>query len=683
MLKLFSRLERTRSLVIIFFAAVVVLGMVVTGVYNRAGMANANPFKSREVLATVDGDEVTVADLAVRKKLLEQQMGGQFSLAQIGLTNERVLDQLVNDRIAVQEAERLGLAPSKQEVQDAILRQFTGGTEAFDNKRYKEYVRQNFGGTADAYELYERGVRHGLASQKLRAFVSAGAQVADEELRRDYERDNTTLDVVYVPVTAEEVAKKVTLSDDELRQYFDAHKTDYRFLEPQKKVRYLFVNQEKAGSRLPISDEDLRKEYDSLKPENKMAGVRVQQIVLKVDRPELDQEVLNKATQLVAQVRKDDLTATEEAFAELARGNSRDAATAQGGGWLPNPVRRNPNRKSTAPASNPLQLAEAALDWKDGQVGDPMKTGNAYYIFRRGPAIPKTFEDARQELLVSLRNRRAYDAAQRIAQRGAERLKETKDLQRVAQELAAEANMAPAEMVRETPFVKPQDEVPDIGSSPQFEEAIAPLEEPGQVGNPVGIKGGLAVPVLVEKRDPRVPEFDEVRDKVAERLKAERAGQQLEQTAKELAAGAASPDALKAAAQRMGLTAETEEGFRAGRPLGKAGADRALDAALTSLKAGEAMKAPVKVGDAWVVAAVTNRKDADMAEFEKKRSELLQTALNDRRDEVFDEYVKAARRRLDQEGDIHINKETLAQVEALEPPAARPAPFNFPPMGSE
>ncbi len=679
MLKLFSRLERTRSLVIIFFAALVVIGMVVTGVYNRAGMANANPFKSREVLATVDGDEVTVADLAVRKKMIEQNMGGQFSLAQIGFTNERVLDQLIDDRIAVREAERLGLMPSDGEVRETIRRNFMGDAQGFDLQRYKEYVNRTFGST----ELYERGVRQGLAAQKLRAFVTAGAQVPDEELRRDYERENTTLDLVYVPVTAEELSKKVALSDDELRQYFDAHKTDYRFLQPQKKVRYLFVNQEKAGSKLEISDEDLRAEYDSLKPENKMAGVRVQQIVLKVDRPELDQEVLNKATQLVAQVRQADMTATEEAFAELARGNSRDAATAQGGGWLPNPVKRNPNRKSTAAPANPSQLAEAALEWKDGQVGDPMKTGNAYYIFRRGPVVPKTFEDARQELLVSLRNRRSYDAAQRLAQRAAERLKETKDVQRVAQEFAPEANMAPAEMVRETPFVKPQDDVPEIGSSPQFEDAIAPLEEPGQVGAPVGIKNGLAVPLLVEKRDPRLPEFEEVKDKVAERLKVERAEQQLEQTAKELAAGAAGPDALKAAAQRLGLTAETEEGFSAGRPLGKAGADPALDAALTPLKTGEAMKAPVKVGDAWVVAAVTNRKDADMAEFEKKRSELLETALDERRMEVYDEYVKAARRRLDQEGEIKINKETLAQVEALEPPAARPAPFNFPPVGGE
>ena len=658
MLKLFSRMERTRSLIIIFFAAVIVIGLVVTtGLYSRTGVANANPFKSREVLASVNGDDVTVADLALRKKLFEQRMGGQFSLAQIGMTDERILDQLINDRIVVREAERLGLKSSEDEVREAIRRQFSDESNAFDIKRYKDYVVRNFGSVA----LYERGVRDGLAAEKLRAFVTAGAQVSDEELRRDYERENTSLGVVYVNVAAEELAKKVSLSDEDLRQYFEAHKTDYRFLEPQKKVRYLFINQEKAGSKLQISDEELRQEYDALAPDKKMAGVRVQQIVLKVARPELDQEVLAKATQLVSQIRKADLTAGEEEFATLARGNSEDPATAQNGGWMPNPVRRSPNKKATPTPGNAAELAQVTLDWKDGQVGDPLKTGNAYYIFRRGAVVPKTFEDAKQELLVSSRNRRSYS---------------------VAQQLAPEANMKPEEMVKTTPFIKPGDDVPGIGSSPQFEDAIKPLEEAGQVGERVGIRNGFAVPVLVEKRDPRVPEFEEVRERVAERLRTERAEQQLEQTAKELAAGSANPEALKAAAARLGLTAETEEAFHVGRPLGKAGADPALDAALIGLKAGETMKAPVKVGDSWVVAAVTNRKDADMAEFEKKRPELLETALSGRRSEVYDEYVSAARRRLEQENRIQINREVLAELEALEPPAAVPrSPLNFPPPG--
>jgi peptidyl-prolyl cis-trans isomerase D len=677
MLKFFSRLEKTRNLVIIFFALLVVVGMVVAGVYNRPSAAVANPFKSREVLAKVGPDEVTVADFSLLKKKIESQFGGQFTLAQIGMTNDRILEQAVNSRIALQEARRLGLTASDEEVRDAITKQFSDpASGAFDVQRYKDYVVRNYGGVP----LYEQSVRDALAAEKLRAFVSAGAQVSESEVRDTYMRENTSFDVTYVPVSAEELAKKVTPTDDELRQFFDAHKTDYRFLEPQKKVRYLFVNQEKVGQKLAISDEDLRKEYDSLKPENKMAGVRLQQIVLKVARPELDQEVLKKAAEIVSRIRKEDLTASEEAFAEQARGNSEDPATAQKDGWLPNPVKKNPNAKPAGTPGNAADLQQNTLEWKEGQVGDALKTGNAYYIFRRGPAVPKSFEEAKPELLVSLRNRRSYAVAAQLAQRAQERLKETKDVQKVAQELAAEANTTPAEMVKETAFIKPGDDVPEVGSSPQFEDAVKPLEEAGAVGDRVGIKNGFAIPQLVEKRDPRIPDLEEVKDRVSEDFKRSRAAERVEQAARDLAAGAANADALKAAAEKAGLKAEDEEGFHLGRPLGSAGADPALDAAVFALKPGETTRTPVKVGDRWVVVSVKTRKDADPAEFDKQKSQLVESALSERRGQLFDEYLVAARRKLDEQGQIEIRSEALAQLEDSEP-AALPsrAPIQIPP----
>jgi peptidyl-prolyl cis-trans isomerase D len=677
MLKFFSRLEKTRNVVIIFFAALVVVGMVVAGVYNRSGAVNANPFKNRDVLARVGPDDVTVADYTLLKKKIESQFGGNFSLAQLGMTGERILEQAINSRVALQEARRLGLTASDEEVRDVIAKQFNL-TSDDDVKRYKDYVVRNYGSVS----LYEQSVRDGLAAQKLRAYVTAGVQVSDEEVKDSFMRDNTSFDVAYVPVSTQDLASKINPSDEEMRRYFDAHKTDYRFLEPQKKVRYLFVSQDKVGQKLTISDEDLRKEYDALKPENKMAGVRVQQVVLKVARPELDQEVLTRATSLVTQIRKEDLTADEAAFAELARGNSEDPATAKEGGWLANPVKRNPNKKTNAGTpGNAAELAQNTLDWKEGQVGDPLKTGNAYYVFRRGPVVPKTFEDAKQELLVSLRNRRSYAAAQSVAQRAQELLKESHDVQAVAQAVAQQANMSAAEMVKETPFVKPGDDVPEIGSSPQFEDAIKPLEEPNQVGDRVGVKGGFAIPMLAEKRDPRVPEFDEVKEKVATDLKSSRASEQLEQTARELASNASSPDALKAAAEKLGLKPQEEEAFRLGRPLGAAGADPALDTAVFALKEGETTKTPVKVGDSWVVAGVKKREDAKPEEFEKQKSRLVETETNQRREQVFDEYLTAARRRLEEKGEIQINRDTLAQLEEAEAPAALPprSPITIPP----
>jgi peptidyl-prolyl cis-trans isomerase D len=275
---------------------------------------------------------------------------------------------------------------------------------------------------------------------------------------------------------------------------------------------------------------------------------------------------------------------------------------------------------------------------------------------------------AKPELLVSLRNRRGYTIAQKIAQKAEERLKQIKDPQKVAQELAAEANMNPAEMVRETSFVKPGDDVKDIGSSQQFEDAIAPLNNPNDVGERTGIKNGFAVPMLVEKRDPRIPEFDEVKDKVASAVKDEKAKAQLEQTAKDIIANAKTPADLKAAAQKYGLEAKAEANYKIGTPLADLGSSTILDDPLyKSGKAGEVLSWPIFLNENYLVIGVTKRTDADMAEFTKQRDSLMETALKDRRDQVFEDYLATVKTAMTRDGKITIYKDVLDDLREEEP----------------
>jgi hypothetical protein len=286
--------------------------------------------------------------------------------------------------------------------------------------------------------------------------------------------------------------------------------------------------------------------------------------------------------------------------------------------------------------------------------------------------VPKTFEDAKPELLVSLRNRRGYSVAQKLAQRVQDRLKESKDLQKVAQEFAAEANMAPADMVRETPFVKPGDDVPNIGSSQQFEDAIAPLNNPNDVGERTNIKNGFAVPLLVEKRGPRIPDFDEVKDKVSKSVKQDKAKAQLEGKAKELIATAKTPGELKAAAEKLGLEAKAEANYKLGTPLADAGSSKLLDDPLYAAKAGDVLKTPVFLNGNYLVLGVNKRTDADLAEFAKQRDSLVQSAQTERKGQVFEDYLTATRVRMESAGKISVNKNVLAAMQAQEAPEAAP-----------
>ena len=146
-----------------------------------------------------------------------------------------------------------------------------------------------------------------------------------------------------------------------------------------------------------------------------------------------------------------------------------------------------------------------------GEITEPISYQGRYFILRRGDAVPKSFEDARKELEVSLRNRRAYSVAAELAQKIADTLKQNKDVQATAQQFAGQANMTAAEMIRETGYVKPGDNIENIGASPQFEEGIAGLENPQDVGDKTPIQNGFAIPMLVDVKPPRDAEFDEKR----------------------------------------------------------------------------------------------------------------------------------------------------------------------------
>ena len=673
MLKFFSRLERTRNFIILVFALLLVVSMVFFGaqIYNSTPDKTAS-VRSTDMLADVGGEEITTGEMAT---ILESR-GGK-------LPAKFLLKSIIDARIMRLEAKRLGLVASDAEVASAIRKapqfQPTDG-KPFDQKAYEQFALDNSGSISG----FEQSVRDQLSAQKLEAYLTSGVTVGEEEVLKDYQRKNTKFDLSYVSVSSTDLAQAIKPTDDELKSYFEKNKQSYYISLPQKKIRYLFLNTSKLGEKLTISDADLKAEYDKIPADKRTKGVEGQEIVLRVPRPEDEAGQMEKANAIVAQARKDGAAISAEAFGELAKGRSENPATAKNGGKLSGPVKENP--------ANPNDPYQELLKMQPGQGSepisykDPVNHQDRIFILRRGETVAKTFEDAKKELDISLRNRRADTAALQLSQKMNDRLKEVKDVQKVADEFAGQANMSPKDMVRETGFIKPGDNIEEVGVSPDFEQGIANLNNPGDVGDKFRIKNGFAIPTLVEQRQPRDADFAEVKDKVAEAYKLEQARTRMEEVAKQIAAAANGAADLTAAATSKGLKAQEQKSYILGSPLGtgpSASTSSALEDAIYDLKNGELTKTPVKVNDNWYVVGVTKREDANPQDFAKQRDQLVDTMLTERRGQVFTDYLAAVRRQMEEKKQIKINQDELAKLEEMSKPddsemPGLPPGFEFP-----
>jgi peptidyl-prolyl cis-trans isomerase D len=653
MLTFFKRLERTRNFVLLSFAIIMVASLVFFYAPSR-GDLGANLANSSEAAASVGGETITVGEVYRQKQQFQQMMQGRPYPA------KAIVNSIIGSRIIRLEAARLGLTASDAEVAKLIREQFTPTDgKPFDQKVYE----QNAVSQAGSVAAFEEQVRDSLSAEKLRAFITAGVTVSEAEVLQEYQRNNTKFDLSYVLISPAELAKGITPTDQDLQEYFDKNKQAYYINSPQKKIKYVFLNTSKVGEKLTISDADLRAEYDKLPDDKKIGGVLGHEIVLRVPKPEQDAQVLEKANQIVADLRKNGPTVSEEAFSNTARGQSENPASALRGGALPGPVRENPNN-----TTDPYQRL---IKMQPGEITEPINYQGRYFILRRGDSVPKSFEDAKKELEVSLRNRRAYAATAELAQKVTDTLKANKNVDATAQQFAGEANMAVADMIRETAYVVPGDDVPNVGVSPQFEDGISMLVNPQDVGDKIPVQNGFAIPMLVDKKDPRDAEFAEVKDKLVDVVKVEKARAQIGEIANAIASGATNVAALAGLATGRGLKAEDSKGFILGSPLGTGTAattNEALEDAIYGLKAGEVTKTPIQIGDSYYIVGVNSREEANMDEFAKQRSGLMDQMAARKKGEVWTDYIASTRRKMEEAKDIVIYDAAVKKLDESDTP---------------
>jgi hypothetical protein len=163
-------------------------------------------------------------------------------------------------------------------------------------------------------------------------------------------------------------------------------------------------------------------------------------------------------------------------------------------------------------------------------------------------------------LLATARNNKAFQKCNELAQKVYEKATEGKDLLKGAEEVAKEIKVGAASMIKTTPYFKDGDPLATLGDStgfannPAFDNAVKDLKE-GDIGTPVSIPGGYAVPKVIDILDTGAEmTFDQARNQTEDKLRREKEPNLAKSRAYELAAQAKDAADLERLLKAEGLT---------------------------------------------------------------------------------------------------------------------------------
>ena len=595
---------------------------------------------SSDTLARIEGHKITGNEFRrayqAQLQAYRSAYGGQMSeqlLKQLGVENQ-ILQQMVDERAALAEADRLGIKVSDEEVRQRIL-----ATPAFQENgafigetRYQQLLRmQRPPMTASEFE---DNVRRSLAVDKLRSSVTDWLSIADKDLEGEYRRRNDKVKLAVVGITADTFRPQVTATDAEVSTYFDAHKDDFKIPE-KRKIKYLLIDLDQLRSKITIPAADVQQAYNTnIEQYSTPEQVRASHILLKTEGKD-DATVKAKAEDLLKKAKGG------ADFAELAKANSEDESNAKNGGDLD-----FFGRGRMVP-----EFDQVAFQMQPGQISDVVKTQYGYHIIKltdKKAAATRPIDEVRQQLSDQLSYERAQTQAQQIATEIEKEIKKPADLDRVAK--------ARGLNVLESGFFAREEPIMGLGPAPEAAARAFDMKQ-DEVAGPLRASRGVIFQTMTAKQDPYVPKVDEVKDRVRDEVLKQKARDVSKQKAAEIAAKLKGAPDFEKAAKAAGVEAKTTDLIAAGAPIPDLGVAPAVEEAAFKLPVG-AVSDPIATDNGSAVIKVLEKKEVTADEWTSSKDRFREEMLTDRRNRFFTAYMGKAKQKMK----IDVNREALQRA---------------------
>ncbi|MGM3174977.1 peptidylprolyl isomerase [Dickeya lacustris] len=508
----------------------IILALIV-GSFVLTGVGDYLIRGSGDYAAKVNGQEITRAQLeqGVQNERARQQemLGDNFSAlasneGYMQQLRRQVLSQLVDETLIVQYAHNLGLNISDEQVKQAIFSvpEFQTNNR-FDNQKYLSQIRQ-LGLTPDAYAQF---LRKQLLTQQLIRGLGNTDFVLQQELNNLVAMAAQDRTIRTATLALADRAKTLTVSDDEVKAFYDQNKNRYQTPE-QFKVSYIMLDAASIMDKTRVDDTDIATYYEQHKSE--------------FTQPERKKySVIQLKTQDEAKAALDQLKQGAD-FAALAKEKSTDIVSRRNGGdlgWMDD-------------GSTVDEIKQAALQQK-GQLSDVIKSSVGFLIIRLDDIQAqrvKSLNEVRADLAEKVKREKALDAfyalQQKISEAASNDNESLASAEKVANVQAQQTDWFNRENVPAALNFQPVTQAIFGGS------LVSENGAPGSNSDVISVEGDRAFVVRVSEHKLQATQpLDQVRDQVVQALKRQKAEQQATVEAEKILADLkqGKQDSLKAA----------------------------------------------------------------------------------------------------------------------------------------
>ena len=584
----------------------------------------------RSTLAKIGGTEIPIEQFRQLYNERLQQIGRQFGRA---LTPEQAnafgLDrQVLSDMIAEagldQQARKMGLGLSDADV----VRRITGNSAfqtkgQFDRATFEQFLRK----VGYSEQRFFNEQRRIMLRRQIIDSLTGDLPVPKAWLEAINQFQNQERSIEYVMLGPAQAGDVPEPTADELSKYFEARKILFRAPE-YRKIATVLVTPAEIGKSMEISDADMKAYYD----EHRSRYVTP-------ERRHVEQIVFPNAQE------------AEAAEAKLKGGLSFAALAAERGlkdqdidlGMLPKAEIIDP------------AVADAAFSLKEGEISQPVKGRFGTVIvtvLKIEPEVEKTLAEVTPQIRSDITAERAKAEVQSLHDKIEDARAGGSTLEEAAQKAKLPVMTYDVDRTGHDPSGNP------VANLPHAAEVInaAFASDVGVENDPLSADGGYIWFDVTGITPARDRALDEVKSQVEQRVREDAIASRLKAKAADMVDKLKNGNAFDAVAKADGLTIQTADKLKRGKPTGFVSAKVAA-AVFHTAKDGFGSTEADKPSE-WVVFRVTDvttpKLDANSAESKRLEETVQRQEIND----MYGEYVAW----LQDELGTSVNQAALAQA---------------------